>query len=262
MPELFPSIPLFILCALIVAAAQLIYATAGFGAGMFSVALLALVLPDLAGAVATLLLITLVTEITVLARAWRQANLRLLLGLLPTTAIGMWLGTEWLAGGDTSGLRRLLGGVVAAAGLWFLFEAWTHHAIAAGNAPPAPRRMGWGRAAWSVPAGLVAGTLAGLFGTGGPPVIIFLRSFRLDKGAFRATLLWYFLLMSALRVTTYVRAGLLTGNELRAAAWLLPGAIAGTALGMIIHGRLSERRFAQAVAGLLVLLGALLVLGR
>ncbi len=65
MPELFPSVTVFVLCGLVVACAQMIYATVGFGAGMFSIALLAMLLPDLAGAVAALLLLTLVTEVWV-----------------------------------------------------------------------------------------------------------------------------------------------------------------------------------------------------
>ena len=122
MSELFPDIPTFIACALIMAGAQLIYATVGFGAGMFSVTLLAMVLPELTDVVAVLLILTLVTEVSVLARDWRRARVRLLIGLLPTMAIGLWIGTEVLVTGDVSFLKRALGLVVAAAGLWFLFE--------------------------------------------------------------------------------------------------------------------------------------------
>ena len=100
----------------------MIYATVGFGAGMFSIALLAMLLPDLGATIATLFILTLVTEVWVLCHAWRQAKVRLLLGLLPTTAAGMWLGTELLAGEDASGLKRALGAVIVMAGAWFLYE--------------------------------------------------------------------------------------------------------------------------------------------
>ena len=49
MPPLFPTTASFLLSALIVAGAQTIYATVGFGGGMFAVALLALVLISLYG---------------------------------------------------------------------------------------------------------------------------------------------------------------------------------------------------------------------
>ncbi len=268
MPPLFPDWPTFALCALIMAAAQLIYATVGFGAGMFSVALLALVLPDLAPAVATLMVLTFVTEVWVLAHSWRQARGRLLIGLLPTMALGLWLGTHVLATADVSGLKRGLGFVVAAAGAWFLFQhqragrAPTYPAADEPRPEPASpvtarRRRGWS----ALPAGLVSGVLAGMFGTGGPPVIVFLRAYGLDKGAFRATILWYFLIMSLVRAVTYTREGLLTTAELYAALWLLPASLIGMGLGMVVHHRVSERQFSLAVAVLLVLLGVLLVVG-
>ena len=44
MPELFPSVTIFVLASLIMVGAQLIYAAVGFGAGMFSITLLAMLL--------------------------------------------------------------------------------------------------------------------------------------------------------------------------------------------------------------------------
>ena len=176
MPELFPDTTTFVLCALVVAGAQLIYATAGFGAGMFSIALLAMILPDLGPAVATLYVLTFLTEVWVLLHAWRQAKARLLLGLLPTTMLGMWLGTELLLLGNVAWLKRVLGVVVTAAGAWFLYDQRRRPgrpgtAAADGHqadSPPPRGKRGW----LSLPVGLAAGTLAGLFGTGGPPVIL------------------------------------------------------------------------------------------
>jgi uncharacterized membrane protein YfcA len=117
--------------------------------------------------------------------------------------------------------------------------------------------MGW----VSLPVGLASGVLGGLFGTGGPPVIVLLKGHRLDKGAFRATLLWYFLLMSFVRGASYLQAGILTGSEAIAALWLLPPALLGVLAGMIAHRRISEQRFATVVSLLLMLLGALLMIG-
>jgi uncharacterized membrane protein YfcA len=258
MPSLFVDLPTFVFCCLIMAGGQLIYATVGFGAGMFAVSLLALVLPDLAGTVTALFLITLVTELYVLFHAWRAARVRLLLGLLPTTVVGMWIGTQLLVAGDPADLKRVLGGVVLAAGAWFLHRELRTRGEnvappAIGGAPP-PRRT-W----WSLPTGLLAGVLGGLFGTGGPPVIIFLRGYGLDKGTFRATLLWYFLCMSAIRGVTYTSAGVLTMREVLAALWLLPASVVGMLTGMAVHRWLSERVFGLVVALLLMLLGLVLL---
>ncbi len=259
MPDMFSNTTVLLLCGLVVALAQLIYATVGFGAGMFSIALLALILPDLSAAVAMLLILTLVTEVWVLAHAWRQARIRLLLGLLPTTVIGLYVGTNLLAAGDATGLKRVLGLVVASAGAWFLYQERTANRRIANDTPngqPLPKKkMRW----IGLPAGLLAGGLAGLFGTGGPPVIFLLKTYRLDKGAFRATLLWFFLLLSILRGASYVRADLLTRDELIAAVWLLPAAVLGIIAGMAVHRRLSEQHFGTAISLLLTCLGIVLV---
>ena len=103
--------------------------------------------------------------------------------------------------------------------------------------------------------------LTGLFGTGGPPVIVLLRGYRLDKGAFRATLLGYFFLMSFFRSSSYIWAGILTWDIVWAALWLMPATIIGVLLGMAAHHRLSEQSFGVVVSILLMLLGSLLLIG-
>ena len=259
MPDLFGNLLSFIACVLIMAGAQLIYTTVGFGAGMFAVALMALVLPDLTGIVVVLLILTFVAEVWVLARAWRQVRIRLLGWLVPGMAVGLWLGTRVLVTTDVSLLKRFLGLVVVAVGLYFILE---HRTRQGDQNPTRNEERLLPRAPWiSLPVGLLSGVLGAMFGTGGPPVIIFLRASRLDKAAFRSTILMYFLLMSLLRAGTYTTAGLVTVDRAVAAALLLPSSVAGIIIGTIIHDRISEHRFSQIVSVLLVVLGVLLVAG-
>jgi len=259
MPELFVNLPSFVACVLIMAGAQLIYATVGFGAGMFAVALMALVLPDLTGIVVVLLALTFLTEVWVLARSWRRAKTRLFGWLVPGMLAGLWLGTRILVTTDVSLLKRFLGLVVVGAGLYFILEKRARHddqnpTIEESRLPPGAVRI-------SLPVGFASGVLGAIFGMGGPPVIIFLRACRLDKTAFRSTLLMYFLLMSLLRAGTYATAGLITAERVLAAALLLPGSVAGIIIGTTIHDRVSEHRFGQVVSLLLVMLGLLLIAG-
>ncbi|MGD8452371.1 MAG: sulfite exporter TauE/SafE family protein [Phycisphaerae bacterium] len=256
MPALFPDIPSLVACVLIMAGAQLIYATVGFGAGMFAVSLMAMLLPDLAGVVSVLVILTLVTEVWVLAHAWRQARPRLLLTLLPGMVLGLVLGTQVLVAGNAAALKRVLGLVVLAAGVWFFCER--NGAALNADATPGTIRRNWWLAG---PVGFISGVLGGMYGTGGPPVIVYLRSCRLDKGAFRATILWFFMTMSVVRGGVYVQKGILTADILLAAAWLLPGSLTGIVAGMAIHRSVSERQFARGVAVLLVVLGGLLLVG-
>jgi len=156
--------------------------------------------------------------------------------------------------------------VVATAGAWFLYEEWhcqwppgTSASLNTGNQEEPQKHPG--RAWLSLPVGLVSGVLGGLFGTGGPPVILLLKGYRLDKGAFRATLIWYFFVMGLCRGIGYLHAGVLTGSEFAAAMWLLPATIFGTILGLAVHHRVSEHYFAAIVSVLLMILGILLLIG-
>jgi uncharacterized membrane protein YfcA len=259
MPELFVDLPSFVACVLIMAGAQLIYATVGFGSGMFAVALMALVLPDLTDIVVVLLMLTAVTEVWVLARTWRRAKIRLLGWLVPGMVVGLWLGTRILVTTDISLLRRFLGLVVIGAGVYFVLEhrARTASHNGAANEAPVSLRVPW----ISLPVGLLSGLLGAMFAIGGPPVIIFLRAHSLDKFTFRSTILAYFLLMSLLRAGAYAKADLVTCDRALAAALLLPGSVAGIIIGTVIHKRISERRFSQAVSLLLVVLGVLVAAG-
>ncbi len=251
--------PTFIACILIMAVAQVIYTAVGFGAGMFAVTMMALVLPDLTDIVVVLLLPTLAVEMWVVARTWRQVKTNLLGWLVPGMAAGLWLGTRVLVTTDVSLLKRLLGLVVMAAGLYFMYEQRVRRGDQNLTQNDPHRRS---NTAWiSLPAGLLSGILGAMFGTAGPPVIIFLRGYRLSKAAFRSTILIYFLLMSLIRAGTYSTAGLVTADRAFAAALLLPSSVAGIIIGTIIHDRISEQRFSQVISVLLVVLGTLLVAG-
>jgi hypothetical protein len=252
LPELFPSLTVYVLALLVMGGAALIYATVG--AGMFAVSLLALLLPDLTDIVVVLLILSLLTEIWVLSQTWRETNRPLMLGLLVPMIMGLIGGTYILATADVTYLKQLLGIVVMFAGGWFLLGRSSAGATGA-------RHRADARFWLSVPVGLLSGILGGLFGTGGPPVIIYLRGFGLSKGTFRATILSFFFVMSAARTVAYSSGGLLTTTQLYAALWLLPGTLAGTLLGMHVHRQLPDATFQRIVAGLLVLLGGLLVSG-
>jgi len=263
LPPLFQdSLTYYLLCLLILLGGQLIYATVGFGAGMFAVTLLVLLLGEIPGVVMTMLLLTWITEVLVLSREWRYAWGRLLLVIVPPTVVGLWFGTNALASGDGDALKRMLGAVVAAAGFWFLYSDFresrrnARQGTSTANTQP---QLTVAKAAASLPAGLAAGFLGALFGTGGPPVIVLFKSFGLDKRAFRATLLALFMTKSVTRASFGIYKGLLTLDHVWAAFYLIPGSVLGTIIGAKIYHRLSERHFGRAVSILIVILGLTLL---
>ena len=60
------------------------------------------------------------------------------------------------------------------------------------------------------PVGLSSGLLTGLFGTGGPPLVLYYQLSGADKAAFRGNLMAIFLLMTLVRVPSYAGMGLIT----------------------------------------------------
>ncbi len=253
LPEVFPDVQAFVLSALTVAFAQFVYATAGFGAGMVGLALLALVLPDLAPAVMIIGVLALLTEVWVVARSHREAAWPMLARLFPPTAIGMAAGVYLLATGDATWLKRVLGVVVAAMGIWMGRRTLLDRETSGARTKASPR--------WYLDAvaGFAAGVLGGLFGAAAPPLVAYFQHLGLAKASFRATLLAYFLVANVVRLASYGAAGLIGEPELAAALWLVPAAIAGTAIGFAAHRRASERQFRLVVCGTLALLGLILV---
>ena len=70
---------------------------------------------------------------------------------------------------------------------------------------------------WAIPAGLAGGGAGALFGTGGPPYIMYLTRRLLDKGEVRATFSWLFALEGGFRLSLFLFAGLLFDPKLQIA---------------------------------------------
>jgi len=248
-PTIFPGWAALGLSALVLCASQLVYAMYGFGSGLLAVALLAFVLPELSAVVPLLVLVSLPTEAWISWRDRRAVSLEgalpVLLGLLPGALLGAWaLG----AGADQGWLLLALGVVILLAAGWLAWSGWQQPQPRAHM----PRSAGVG-------AGLLSGALAGLFGTGGPPLILWYQLLGLPKQAFRATLLAIFLLLDLWRVPAYLATGLLDRAVALSALLMLPAGLLGLALGQRLHLDIPERHFRLGVALLLGVLGLLLM---
>ncbi len=245
----FPTWSALLLTAAVMLLAQGVYSLYGFGSGLIAVSLGALFLPDLTALVPLLLLVNLPTEGWVSWRDRRVISLRQAGWLLPGMLLGLPLGT-WLLKvvGEKPWAITVLGVVVLIFAAWLLWDSVRAEL-------PARRLPG----PLGSLVGLVAGTVGAMFGTGGPPVILWFQLQGLDKAAFRATLLGLFLVMSIGRVPTYAAAGLFTAPVLVSVLFILPAGLAGLWLGQRLHISIPERRFRQGVAVVLGVLGVMLV---
>lgn len=109
----------------------------------------------------------------------------------------------------------------------------------------------WGRRVPSVPPGpassLGVGALAGAVSTlshgAGPIVTLYLLQEKLEKRVLVGTLVFFFLVVNAAKVPTYVAQGWITAATLRDTVWVLPLLPLGTLTGAWLNRRVPERPF-------------------
>ena len=242
---IFDSLPQFLIVCLILAVAEAVYVLLGFGAGLIAVGTMALLLPELKDAVVLLLLVNLPAELWVVRSSWQRISWRGVLVIFVGVAIGTPLGTSLLRWGDPRFLLIVLGVFLVAVGAVFLFIRDTRE-----------RQM----SRWVAgPVGVISGVLTGLFGTGGPPLILYYQLQGVDKAAFRGNLMAIFLLMTAVRVPSYAVFGLITAPRMWSALAVMPAVLLGALIGNSIHLRIEETTFRRLVSAALLLIGLLLL---
>ena len=227
------------------AGAQAVYTLFGFGAGLIAVGGMALFLPDVTDVVVLLLLASVPSELFVVVRSRARIEWRgvatLILGIGP----GILLGAHLLSEAEPVYVLTVLAWFLIVSGAAFLFL-------------PRRARIRWPE--WTgVPVGVVSGVLAGLFGTGGPPLILYYQLAGAEKERFRGHLMAIFATISVVRLPAYAVLGLITLPRLVSGGAILPAALLGAWLGHRIHLGLSELRFRQLVSVMLCLLGLLLL---
>ncbi len=207
---------------------------------------MALFLPEIRDVVVLLLLVNLPAEAWVVWHSRRDVSFRGGLAALAGIAVGIPVGGWILVLGRPTMLLVILGACLIVIGGVFLV-------LRTAPSISMPR--------WSAPtAGLISGLLTGLFGTGGPPLVLYFSLKGLDKSAFRGNLMFLFLSMTVIRVPAYAALGLITAPRLAAGLAVFPAVLAGAVMGHRIHLDLSESAFRTLVAGALVVLGLVLLI--
>jgi len=227
-------------------AAYLVRSVTGFGSALLAVPMLALFLP-------LSLVVPWIVTLDVLAAvalslvdgrrrvvAWKE-----LARLIFAAVLGVGVGVVLLVRLPQPWLLTGLGLLAIAFGLRAAFGV-------------EPRRLisPW----WAWPAGIAGGGIGALFGTGGPPFVIYLTHRLEDKRLIRTTLSMLFLLEGTIRAAAFAFAGLLAQPRL---GWVLFGSLPVMALGLfvgnLVHLRIAPARLIHAIGLLLVLSGVLLV---
>jgi len=119
---------------------------------------------------------------------------------------------------------------------------------------PPPRR-----AAFSVAAGIVAGTLGGLAGTWGPPTVLYLLAVETPKARQMAVQGVIYGLGAVALLAGHLQSGVLNAATAPLSALLVIPAMAGMWLGFRLQDRLDQKRFRKATLIVLVAAGLNLV---
>ncbi len=212
----------------------------GFGSGLIAVPLLALHWP--LTFVVPLVLLTDFTASVILGGlhfdkvAWPEIK-----RLLPPGLIGVVAGAWLLVSLPREPLLMGLGSFIILYALRNLLLNTEH---------PQPISTRW---AW--PAGLTGGTVSALFGTGGPPYVIYLSHRLFDKGQLRASFSGLFFIEGLARIATFAATGLLLHHELFIAyAGALPLTLGALWVGSHVHSRLTQAQMIRLIS--LILLGS------
>jgi uncharacterized membrane protein YfcA len=217
--------------------AGLTYGLTGFGFALVATPIMVVLLSPRA-AVPAVLLMSMANGLFLLLATWRDVQPRRILLLTLAGIAATPAGAYFLARGSAGALKCFIGAVITLFALAFLLGFQR------------PLRQ---EGPASIPVGLVSGFLNGSTGMSGPPVILFFTNQGLEKRAFRANLVAYFMALNVVTLPLYVYHGLMTRQVGLYALAALPALALGTWAGLRLSGRVDPRLF-RLITLLLVLM--------
>ena len=223
--------------AAILLAAYFIRGITGFGSGLIAVPLLALFLP-LKFVVPLILLLDFTASIVIGGFNFKRVKWDEVGVLIPFGIVGVILGTSLLVNLPPEPMLIALAGFVFVFAMRSLLNLHGDKLISRG---------------WAVPASLTGGTVGALFGTGGPPYVIYLSHRIRDKSDLRATFSALFFTEGLTRIGSFLVAGLL----MTASVWVaffaaLPLVLGALYLGGRVHVGISPAQMTRLVGVLLL----------
>ncbi|HSJ81366.1 MAG TPA: sulfite exporter TauE/SafE family protein [Thiobacillus sp.] len=223
--------------AAILLVAYFIRGITGFGSGLISVPLLALFLP-LQFVVPLILLLDFTASIVIGGFNFKRVKWDEVGVLIPFGMVGVILGTSLLVNLPPEPMLIALAGFVFVFAMRSLLNLHGDKLISRG---------------WAVPASLTGGTVGALFGTGGPPYVIYLSHRIRDKSELRATFSALFFTEGLTRIGSFLVAGLL----MTASVWVaffaaLPLVLGALYLGGRVHVGIGPAQMTRLVGVLLL----------
>jgi len=247
MTDLFTnhSIWLYVLAPFVIVIAYTVFGLSGFGSTVISVPILAQWLP-VSYLVPLMALLDMVSASIMGTHGRKHASYTELKRVIPFMFVGFVIGVTVLVGVPDRYLRIALGAFAAGIGTYSIFNPVMHRAISA-----------W----WSVPAGIVGGAVATIFGAGGPIYATYLSGRLQDKTEIRSTMSLLISISVVSRALVYMVEGLIIkATVLTGFAVLAPFVWIGLTLGNRIHVGLTQQQMRRAIGAVLIFTGGSLFL--
>lgn len=227
----------FASAAAILLTAYFIRGITGFGSGLIAVPLLALFLP-LKFVVPMVLLLDFTASIVIGGFNFKHVKWGEIGILIPFGLIGVVLGTNLLVNLPSEPMLFALSAFVFIFALRNLFNIHGEKLASRG---------------WAVPTALTGGTVGALFGTGGPPYVIYLSHRIHNKSDLRATLSALFFTEGLMRIISFLIVGLLMSTKVWLAYFAaLPLVLGALYLGGRVHVGLAPSQMTRLVGVLLL----------
>jgi uncharacterized membrane protein YfcA len=235
---------LWIAAPLVIVFAYVVFGISGFGSTVIAVPLLAHFLP-ITYLVPLMVLLDMTAAIFIGTKGRESVNKGELKRLIPFMFIGFVLGVTLLVKVNPDWLRVALGLFAVIVGIHGILNPSLTSIISR-----------W----WSVPAGLVGGAVATVFGAGGPVYSTYLSGRLRDKDEIRCTISTLISISAFSRAILYAIGGLLLHWTIFAGmAVLAPFAWLGLKIGARIHVGLTQAQMRRVVGALLVFTGSSLL---
>lgn len=227
------------------AAGALIQATTGFGYGIVCMTVFPYIIPGYSQAIAVCSLCAATMSTLVAVKNYKKARPGIIIPLLIGFCIASALSIRFVKSQADGAMMKALGVILVLVSIYFIFFS--------GKIRIRPTFAN------GVIAGALGGIGAGMFGIGGPPVVIFLMSATEDKEVYRACSLTYFAIGSWYASGVRFANGIITGEVLM--LWLIAIAAlaAGTWLGNRIFDRINGKALIYAVYGFMAVSGVIML---
>ena len=235
---------LLVVAPVVIIVAYTVFGLSGFGSTIISVPILAHFLP-ISYLVPLMALLDVASAVFVGTTGRKHLSKAELKRLMPFMFVGFVAGVTLLVGVPDDYLRVALGLFAVAIGVYSILNPSLVRTISA-----------W----WCVPAGIIGGAVATVFGAGGPIYVTYLSGRLRDKEDIRATLTTLIAISAFTRAAMYALAGLLLKAAILAGvAVLAPFVWIGLRVGLHIHVGLTHEQMRRVVGSLLLLTGASLL---